>query len=137
MFRMIKTFLPSMINNGGGSIINMASLASNLSGIPNRAIYTSSKAAVVGLTKSVARDYLEKKIRVNAIAPATVETPSLQDRINNTDNPIETRKSYIARQPMGRIGTPEEVASLAVYLASDESSYMTGQTIVIDGAMSL
>ena len=137
MFRMIKTFLPSMIDNGGGSIINMASLASNLSGIPNRAIYTASKAAVVGLTKSVARDYLEKKIRVNAIAPATVETPSLQDRINNTDNPIETRKSYIARQPMGRIGTPEEVASLAVYLASDESSYMTGQTIVIDGAMSL
>ena len=137
MYRMIKKFLPTMIENGGGSIINMASLASSISGIPNRAIYTTTKAAVIGLTKSVARDYLENQIRVNAIAPATVETPSLQDRINNTTNPKATRELYIARQPMGRIGTPEEVASLAVYLASHESSYMTGQTIVIDGAMSL
>ena len=137
LFRMLRTYLPPMIENGGGSIVNMASLSSHLLGVPNRAAYTATKAAVIGITKSVAKDYLSAGIRVNAIAPATVETPSLRDRINNTDNPVATRAAFIARQPMGRVGKPEEIAHLAVYLASDESSYTTGQVHVIDGAMSL
>ena len=137
LFRMLRTYLPPMIENGGGSIVNMASLSSHLLGVPNRAAYTATKAAVIGITKSVAKDYLSAGIRVNAIAPATVETPSLRDRINNTDNPVATRAAFIARQPMGRVGKPEEIAHLAVYLSSDESSYTTGQVHVIDGAMSL
>lgn len=137
LFWMHKEFLPGMIKNGGGSIINMASLSSHLLGVPDRAAYTATKAAVIGITKSVAKDYLSDGIRVNAIAPATVETPSLQDRINVADDPTAAREAFIARQPMGRVGTPEEIAHLAVYLASDESSYTTGQIHVIDGAMSL
>jgi len=137
LFWMHKEFLPRMIKNGGGSIINMASLSSHLLGVPDRAAYTATKAAVIGITKSVAKDYLSDGIRVNAIAPATVETPSLQDRINVADDPTAAREAFIARQPMGRVGTPEEIAHLAVYLASDESSYTTGQIHVIDGAMSL
>lgn len=137
LFRMLRAYLPPMIENGGGSIINMASLSSHLLGVPNRAAYTATKAAVIGITKSVAKDYLSSGIRVNAIAPATVETPSLQDRINNTEDPVATRAAYISRQPMGRVGKPEEIAHLAVYLASGESSYTTGQVHVIDGAMSL
>jgi 2-keto-3-deoxy-L-fuconate dehydrogenase len=137
LFRMLRAYLPSMINNGGGSIVNMASLSSHLLGVPERAAYTATKAAVIGITKSVAKDYLTDNIRVNAIAPATVETPSLQDRINATGDAETARAAFIARQPMGRVGTPQEIAHLAVYLASDESSYTTGQIHVIDGAMSL
>lgn len=137
LFHMLRAYLPPMIENGGGSIVNMASLSSHLLGVPNRAAYTATKAAVIGITKSVAKDYLSDGIRVNAIAPATVETPSLQDRINNTGDPVAARAAFIERQPMGRVGTPEEIAHLAVYLASDESAYTTGQIHVIDGAMSL
>jgi 2-keto-3-deoxy-L-fuconate dehydrogenase len=137
LFRMLRAYLPPMINNGGGSIVNMASLSSHLLGVPDRAAYTATKAAVIGITKSVAKDYLTDNIRVNAIAPATVETPSLQDRINATGDAETARAAFIARQPMGRVGTPQEIAHLAVYLASDESSYTTGQIHVIDGAMSL
>ena len=117
--------------------MNMASLSSHLLGVPDRAAYTATKAAVIGITKSVAKDYLSDNIRVNAIAPATVETPSLEERIKAAGNAEAARAAFIARQPMGRVGTPEEIAHLAVYLASDESSYTTGQVHVIDGAMSL
>ena len=137
LFRMLRAFLPPMIDNGGGSIVNMASLSSHLLGVPERAAYTATKAAVIGITKSVAKDYLSNGIRVNAIAPATVETPSLQERINSTGDPVAARAAFIARQPMGRVGKPEEIAHLAVYLASDESAYTTGQILVVDGAMSL
>lgn len=136
IFKMLKVSLPLMLDCDG-SIINMASLASNLLGVPERAVYTATKAAVIGLTKSVAKDYLSNGIRVNAIAPATVDTPSLEERINATDDPIAEREGFISRQPMGRVGTVEEIAHLAVYLASDESAYTTGQVHVIDGAMSL
>lgn len=137
LFRMLRAYLPPMIDNGGGSIVNMASLSSHLLGVPERAAYTATKAAVIGITKSVAKDYLPNGIRVNAIAPATVETPSLQERINSTGDPEAARAAFIARQPMGRVGKPEEIAHLAVYLASDESAYTTGQILVVDGAMSL
>jgi 2-keto-3-deoxy-L-fuconate dehydrogenase len=126
-----------MIGNGGGSTVNMASLSSHLLGVPERAAYTATKAAVIGITKSVAKDYLSNSIRVNAIAPATVETPSLQERINSTGDPVAARAAFIARQPMGRVGKPEEIAHLAVYLTSDESAYTTGQILVVDAAMSL
>jgi 2-keto-3-deoxy-L-fuconate dehydrogenase len=137
LFRMLRAYLPPMIDNGGGSIVNMASLSSHLLGVPERAAYTATKAAVIGITKSVAKDYLSNGIRVNAIAPATVETPSLQERINSTGDPEAARAAFIARQPMGRVGKPEEIAHLAVYLASDESAYTTGQILIVDGAMSL
>ena len=137
LYKMLQAYLPPMIQNGGGSIINMASLASHLMGVSDRAAYTATKAAVIGLTKSVAKDYLPDNIRVNAIAPATVETPSLQERINATGDAKAARAAFIARQPMGRIGTPEAIAHLAVYLGSDESAYTTGQVHVVDGAMSL
>jgi len=137
LFRMFRAYLPPMIGNGGGSIVNMASLSSHLLGVPERAAYTATKAAVIGITKSVAKDYLSNSIRVNAIAPATVETPSLQERINSTGDPVAARAAFIARQPMGRVGKPEEIAHLAVYLTSDESAYTTGQILVVDAAMSL
>jgi 2-keto-3-deoxy-L-fuconate dehydrogenase len=137
LFRMFRAYLPPMIGNCGGSIVNMASLSSHLLGVPERAAYTATKAAVIGITKSVAKDYLSNSIRVNAIAPATVETPSLQERINSTGDPVAARAAFIARQPMGRVGKPEEITHLAVYLASDESAYTTGQILVVDGAMSL
>jgi 2-keto-3-deoxy-L-fuconate dehydrogenase len=134
MYRTIRAFLPAMLANGGGSIINMASVASSLKAVPNRFVYSASKAAVIGLTKAVAADYITRHIRCNAICPGTIESPSLDGRIKALGgDPAEVRKAFIARQPIGRLGKPEEVASLAVYLASDESAFTTGTTQVIDG----
>lgn len=133
MYRMIRAFLPGMIERGGGSIVNMASVASTVIAAPNRFIYGTTKAAVIGLTKSVALDYVAQGIRANAICPGTVESPSLQDRMKALGDYDQARASFIARQPMGRLGTAEEVADLVVYLASNESAFMTGNAIVIDG----
>ena len=137
MFRMIKAFLPGMLAQGHGSIINMSSVAGVPAGVPNRFIYSASKAAVVGITKSVAIDFVKQGIRCNAIAPGTVQSPSLEDRMRAQGNYEEARAAFIARQPMGRIGAPEEIAALAVYLGSDVSAYTTGQVHVIDGGLSL
>lgn len=137
MYRMIRAFLPAMLENGGGSIINMASVSSNLKGIPNRFIYGTSKAAVIGLTKSVAADFIRSGIRCNAICPGTVQSPSLDDRINAFDDPVQARKDFIARQPLGRLGTAEEIAAIALYLAADESAYTTGQMMIVDGGITL
>ena len=137
MYRMIRAFLPGMIDRGGGSIINMSSVASSIRGLPNRFVYGTTKAAVIGLTKSVAADYIRDGIRCNCICPGTVETPSLEDRIAAFDDPVQARKDFIARQPLGRIGTAEEIASLTVWLASDESTYATGTAFVVDGGVSL
>ena len=137
MYRMIRAFLPGMIERGGGSIINMSSVASSIRGLPNRFVYGTTKAAVIGLTKSVAADYIRDGIRCNCICPGTVETPSLEDRIAAFDDPVQARKDFIARQPLGRIGTAEEIASLIVWLASDESTYATGTAFVVDGGVSL
>lgn len=141
MHRMISAFLPAMLERGG-SIINMSSGASSVRGVPNRYAYGASKAAVIGLTKAVAADFIRSNIRCNAICPGTVHSPSLEDRIAAqaqalNRSPDEIRQSFIDRQPMGRLGTPEEVAMLAVYLASDEASYTTGQIHLIDGGFSL
>ncbi len=133
MYRLIRVFLPGMIKAGGGSIINMASVASSIAGVPNRFAYSTSKAAVIGLTKAVAADFVADGIRCNAICPGTVDTPSLNDRINQADDPLAARQAFMARQPSGRLGTAEEIAALALYLASDESAYTTGTTHVIDG----
>ena len=137
MYRMIRAFLPGMIERGGGSIINMSSVASSIRGLPFRCVYGTTKAAVIGLTKSVAADYIRHGIRCNCICPGTVETPSLEDRIAAFDDPAQARRDFIARQPLGRLGTAEEIASLAVWLASDESSYATGTAFVVDGGVSL
>ena len=140
-YRLIKAFLPGMLARGGGSIINMASVAGSIKGAPNRFVYGTTKAAVIGLTKSVAADFVAKGIRCNAICPGTVESPSLRDRIaagaqasGQTLGQVEA--SYIARQPMGRLGHADEIAALAVYLASDESAFTTGTAQVIDGGWS-
>ena len=135
MFYTIKAFVPAMLANGGGSIVNIASVASNVRGIPNRFAYGASKAAVIGLTKAVAADYVGKGLRCNAICPGTVESPSLQERINALPDPVQARKDFIARQPMGRLGTAEEIAALAIYLASDEAKFATGQAFIVDGGM--
>jgi len=133
---MVKAFLPAMLESGGGSIVNMSSVASSVKGLPNRFVYGASKAAVVGLTKSIAADFITQNIRCNAICPGTVESPSLQARIKaQGGNYEDVLSAFIARQPIGRIGTPEEIAALAVYLASDESSYTTGVAWSIDGGM--
>ena len=137
MFRMIRAFLPGMLEQGGGSIVNMASVASSLRGLPNRCVYGASKAAVIGLTKSVAADYVGQGLRCNAICPGTVQSPSLDGRIAAFDDPVAARKAFIARQPMGRLGQPEEIAALAVYLASDESAFTTGTALVVDGGLCL
>lgn len=133
MFRMIRTFLPGMIERGGGSIINMSSVASSIKGVPNRFIYGASKAAVLGLTRAVAADFVTKGIRVNAICPGTVDTPSLHERLRATGDYEGAWASFTARQPMGRVGAPQEIAALALYLASDESTFTTGQAHVVDG----
>ena len=135
MYRITKKYLPHMLGQNYGSIINMSSVASSLAGVVNRFSYSSSKAAIIGMTKSIAKDFVGSGIRCNAICPATVESPSLQDRINAEDDPIQAKKDFIARQPMGRLGQPEEIANLALYLASDNSKYTTGVAHVIDGGM--
>lgn len=136
MYRMIRALLPGMIAASGGSIINMASVASSVIAAPNRFIYGTTKAAVVGLTKSVAADFVTKGIRANAICPGTVDSPSLHDRMRAQGDYETARAAFIARQPMGRLGTAEEIAALAVYLASDESGFMSGQAITVDGGWS-
>jgi 2-keto-3-deoxy-L-fuconate dehydrogenase len=136
-FHMIQAYLPGMLERGGGSVINMASVASNIKGVANRAAYGASKAAVIGLTKSVAADFVTKGIRCNCICPGTVETPSLYDRMRAQGDFEKAKAAFIARQPMGRLAQPEEIASLVVYLASDETAFMTGQSIVIDGGFTL
>jgi 2-keto-3-deoxy-L-fuconate dehydrogenase len=136
-FRMIKAFLPGMIAAGGGSIINIASVSGSISGVPVRLVYGATKAAVIGLTKSVARDFIGQGIRCNAIAPGTVQSPSLNDRINAFADPVQARKDFIARQPLGRLGEAREIAALAVYLAGDESAYTTGSIMVSDGGLTL
>jgi len=135
MYHMIKEVIPLMIKNGAGSIINIASVSSSTKGIPNRFIYSASKAAVLGITKSVAADYINDGIRCNAICPGTIQSPSLEQRLINMGNYEEARKQFVARQPMGRFGEAEEVANLAVYLASDASAFTTGQFHIIDGGI--
>jgi 2-keto-3-deoxy-L-fuconate dehydrogenase len=136
MYRVIRAALPAMLARGGGSIVNMASVASSVRGAANRCVYGASKAAVIGLTKSVAQDFVTRGIRCNAICPGTVQSPSLEGRIAAMADPVAARAAFIARQPMGRLGRPEEIAALAVYLASDESSFTTGTAQVIDGGWS-
>jgi 2-keto-3-deoxy-L-fuconate dehydrogenase len=140
-FRTIRAFLPAMLAQGGGSIVNIASVAGTIKGIPNRAVYGASKAAVIGLTKSVAADYVKQGIRCNCICPGTVQSPSLDDRIAANAAAAGSldaaRAAFIARQAMGRLGTPEEMAMMAVYLASDESVFVTGQAMIVDGGISI
>ena len=133
MYRTIRAFLPGMLERGSGSIVNMSSVASSVKGVPNRFAYGATKAAVIGLTKSVAADFVGRGIRCNAICPGTVDTPSLADRMRATGDAERARREFVARQPMGRLGRAEEIAALAVYLASDEAAYTTGAVHVIDG----
>ena len=135
MFVMCKAFLPAMLENGGGSIVNIASVAGSVAGVPNRFAYGASKAAVIGLTRSVAKDFVAQGVRCNSICPGTVQSPSLNDRINALDDPVQARKDFIARQPMGRLGETTEIADLALFLASDESKFITGTEMIIDGGM--
>jgi 2-keto-3-deoxy-L-fuconate dehydrogenase len=142
MYVAIRAALPKMLaryeaDGHGASIVNMASIAGSIKGLPNRFVYGTSKAAVVGLTKAVAADYVQKGIRCNAIAPGTVDTPSLADRINAFDDPAEARRMFIARQPMGRLAKPEEIAPIVVFLASDESAFATGNVYSVDGGMTI
>jgi 2-keto-3-deoxy-L-fuconate dehydrogenase len=137
MARMIRAFLPAMIEGGGGSIINVASVAGSIKGLPNRCIYGASKAAVIGLTKSVAIDFVTKGIRCNTLCPGTVDSPSLQQRLRDSGDYEAARKAFAARQPMGRLGTPEEMASMALWLASDDSKFATGQNFIVDGGITL
>tara|TARA_B100000963_G_scaffold5469_1_gene4129 strand:- start:393 stop:1136 length:744 start_codon:yes stop_codon:yes gene_type:complete len=137
MYFMCKAILPKMIEQNGGSIINISSCASSLKGFPNRFVYGATKGAVIGLTKAIASDFVKKNIRCNSIAPGTVFSPSWQDRVNQSPDPIQAKKDFIARQPMGRLGTAEEIAAVAVYLASDDSTFTTGTTISVDGGISI
>jgi 2-keto-3-deoxy-L-fuconate dehydrogenase len=137
MFWTIRAILPGMLEKGGGSIVNIASGASSVRGIPNRFAYGTTKAAVIGLTKSVAADYIRRGIRCNAVAPGTIETPSLEERIEAQGGTDAVRKAFIDRQPMGRLGTAEEVAAAALHLASDEAGFTTGTVLIVDGGFSL
>jgi 2-keto-3-deoxy-L-fuconate dehydrogenase len=142
MYTAIRAALPKMLaqyesSGRGASIINMASIAGSIKGLPNRFVYGASKAAVIGLTKAVAADYVQKGIRCNAIAPGTVDTPSLQQRIDSYPDPVEARKMFVARQPMGRLAKPEEIAPLVVFLASDEAAFVTGNVYSCDGGMTI
>jgi 2-keto-3-deoxy-L-fuconate dehydrogenase len=136
MFHTIRAFLPAMLANGGGSIVNMSSVASSVIAAPNRFAYGASKAAVIGLTKSVAADYVRQNVRCNAICPGTVQSPSLEQRLRATGDYDAARVEFTSRQPMGRFGRAEEVAQLALYLASDKSAFTTGQCHIIDGGWS-
>jgi 2-keto-3-deoxy-L-fuconate dehydrogenase len=136
-FWMIQAVLPKMQAQKGGSIINMASVCSSIKGLPNRFVYGTTKAAVIGLTKSVAADFVADGVRCNAICPGTVDTPSLQDRINANVDPVEARKNFIARQPLGRLAQAHEIAPLVVFLAGDESAFVTGQAYNIDGGITI
>ena len=137
MYRTIRATLPAMLETDGGSIVNVASTASSVSGVRMRFAYGASKAAVIGLTKAVAADFVDRNIRCNAICPGTVDTPSLAERIAAFDDPEAARKAFVTRQPMGRLGQPGEIAKLVVYLASDEASFTTGTINMIDGGMTL
>ncbi len=136
-YRMIKAYLPGMLAKGKGNVINMASVASSIKGAPNRFVYGASKAAVIGLTKALAADFVAKGIRCNAICPGTVETPSLYDRMRAQGDFEKAKAAFIARQPMGRMAQPEEIAQMVIYLASDDSAFITGQALVIDGGWSI
>ena len=137
MYFMCKAILPLMIKQNSGSIVNVSSCASSLKGFPNRFVYGTTKGAVIGLTKSIAADFVKKNIRCNSIAPGTVFSPSWQDRVNQSPDPVQAKKDFIARQPMGRLGTAEEIAAIAIYLASDESTFTTGTTFSVDGGISI
>ena len=133
MYRTIRAFLPGMLDKGGGAIVNMSSIASSVKGIPDRFAYGATKAGVIGLTKAVAADFVGRGIRCNAICPGTVDTPSLQQRLRDTGDYVAAHRAFIARQPMGRLGRAEEIAALALYLASDEASFTTGGVHIVDG----
>ena len=137
MYFMCKAIIPLMVKQNGGSIINISSIASSLKGLPNRFVYGASKAAIIGLTKSIASDFVKQNIRCNSIAPGTVFSPSWQERVNQSPDPVQAKKDFIARQPMGRLGTAEEIASMAIYLAGDESTFTTGNTFSVDGGMTI
>lgn len=137
MARMITAFMPAMIAGGGGSIINVASVAGSIKGVPNRCIYGASKAAVIGMTKAIAADYVTKGIRCNTVCPGTVDSPSLQQRLKDTGDYEAARKAFTARQPMGRLGTAEEIASIVLWLASDDSAFATGQNFIVDGGITI
>ncbi len=137
MYFMCKAILPLMVKQNGGSIINISSIASSLKGLPNRFVYGASKAAIIGLTKSIASDFVKQNIRCNSIAPGTVFSPSWQDRVNQSPDPVQAKKDFIARQPMGRLGTAEEIAAMAIYLAGNESTFTTGNTFSVDGGMTI
>ena len=137
MYFMCKAILPLMVKQNGGSIINVSSCASSIKGFPNRFVYGASKGAVIGLTKSIAADYVKQNIRCNSIAPGTVFSPSWQDRVDKSPDPVQAKKDFIARQPMGRLGTAEEIAAVAVYLAGDDAAFTTGTTISVDGGISI
>jgi len=137
MYLVTRAFLPAMLKKGGGSIINMSSIASSVKGLPNRFVYGATKAAVIGLTKAIAADYVRQGIRCNCIGPGTVDTPSLHDRIKAFPDPVQARKDFIARQPMGRLGTVDDITGILVFLASDESLFATGNMYSIDGGMTI
>jgi 2-keto-3-deoxy-L-fuconate dehydrogenase len=137
MYRVTRAFVPGMLRRGKGSIINMSSVASSIRGVPNRVAYGTTKAAVIGFTKAIAADYVKQGIRCNAVCPGTIDTPSLQGRINALPDPVQARKDFVARQPMGRLGTTDDIAPLLVYLASDESAFATGVAFSVDGGMTI
>ncbi len=137
MYLVTRAFLPGMLAKGGGSIINMSSIASSVKGLPNRFVYGATKAAVIGLTKSIAADYVKQGIRCNCIGPGTVDTPSLHGRINAFADPVQAKKDFIARQPMGRLGTVDDITGILVFLASDEALFATGNMYSIDGGMTI